>query len=69
LSLVATFQISHSGKRQKPGKMVYAPQPAAPKVKAKSASASFTPKSDSFSGGEELIPFDEMDSCAALQEF
>jgi methyl-accepting chemotaxis protein len=34
LSLVAAFQISHSGRRQKPGKMVYAPQPAAPKVKA-----------------------------------
>jgi methyl-accepting chemotaxis protein len=71
MSLVAAFQISHSGKQQKPGKMSYAPKPLAskPMVKAKSASASFTPKSNSFSGGEDLIPFDDMDSSAALQGF
>ena len=73
LSLVATFQISHSGRRQRPAKAVAPsmPKPVAPmpRAKAKTASAGAAPKGDSFGGGEDLIPFDDMDSSAALQSF
>jgi methyl-accepting chemotaxis protein len=71
LSMVGSFQLGHtfSGTRHRPTPAMYKPKAAPPKPKVKTASAGAMTKSQSFSSGDELIPFDDLDSSATLQEF